>query len=64
MSDPTHIYYNVLDNLRKLPTKIYIYNTFILSKKMRDSLVKALLNSKTYLVELDDPRQVKEKKIP
>lgn len=39
-SVPTHMGYNILVHLRKLPTRLSIYDTLILSKKIRDLLVK------------------------
>ena len=36
--------YNILAHLRKLPAKLSIYDALILSKEMRESLVKALVD--------------------
>ncbi|XP_028549524.1 uncharacterized protein LOC110105940 [Dendrobium catenatum] len=44
--------YNVLAHLRKLPAKLSIYDTLLLSKEMRESLIKALLDPEICLTQL------------
>lgn len=51
----SHVDYNVLVHLRKVSTKMSIYHFLILSNKLRDSLVKVLLDPKIYIVVLDNP---------
>ncbi|XP_028556574.1 uncharacterized protein LOC110106707 [Dendrobium catenatum] len=44
--------YNVLAHLRKLPAKLSIYESLLLSKEMRESLIKALLDPEICLAQL------------
>ena len=44
--------YNVLAHLRKLPAKLSIYDALVLSKEMRESLVKALVDPEVCLAQL------------
>ncbi|KAI0493920.1 hypothetical protein KFK09_024047 [Dendrobium nobile] len=43
--------YNVLAHLRKLPAKLSIYDALVLSKEMREALVKALLDPKICMAQ-------------
>lgn len=44
--------YNVLAHLRKLPAKLSIYDALILSKEMREALIKALLDPDICMAQL------------
>ena len=44
--------YNLLAHPRKLPAKLSIYDALILSKEMREVLVKTLLDLELYLAQL------------
>ncbi|XP_020685009.1 uncharacterized protein LOC110101440 [Dendrobium catenatum] len=44
--------YNVLAHLRKLPAKLSIYDALVLSKEMREALVKALLDPEICIAQL------------
>lgn len=58
MGGPIHVDYNVLIHLKKLPTKLSNVDGLILSKRMRDFLVNALLGPKNNLVKLDDSNHI------
>lgn len=49
MACPPHVDYNVLPNLRKLPSKLSIYDALILLKEIRESLIKDLFDKEIYL---------------
>lgn len=53
MEDPPKVDYNVLAHLRKLPAKLSIYDALMLSKEMRESLVRALLDPEVCLAQLE-----------
>lgn len=63
MGDPSNVYYNVLDHIINLPTKLSCYDIFILSKEIKDSLVKELLYLEIYLAKMNDASQAKDKEI-
>lgn len=46
----TQVDYNILVHLRILPMKLRIYDAIILTKEMRESLIKVLLDPKIYLM--------------
>lgn len=60
MGSLNHVECNVVAHLRKLPTMIRIHVSPILSKEMRKSLVKVLLDLEIFLIELDDPNKINE----
>lgn len=61
MGDYAHVGYNILAHLRKLTAKLSIYDSLILSKEIRNTLVKVLLDLEICLVELDGTSQAYQK---
>lgn len=64
MSGANYVYYNDLAHLRKLPTKLRIYDALILLKEIKNSLAKSLLDLVIFLAELNDTNQVEEEEEP
>ena len=50
--DRPKVDYNVLAHLRKLPARLRIYDALVLSKEMRESLIKALLDPEICMAQL------------